>query len=67
MKGTQRCHKATNSATMINGFRRARPDYDYFAHHHASRLKYLFARKREFRATCQNLVSIRKDRGQEPY
>jgi len=52
---------------MINGFRRAARDYDYFAHHHANRAKYLFVRQREFREARQNLVSIRKDCDQEPY
>jgi hypothetical protein len=52
---------------MISGFRRAPRDYDYFAHYRAIGMKYLFARVREFHAARQNLVSIRKDRDQEPY
>jgi hypothetical protein len=67
MKGTHHCHKATGSATMISGFRRAPRDYDYFAHYRAIGMKYLFARVREFHEARQNLVSIRKDRDQEPY
>jgi hypothetical protein len=47
---------------MISGFRRAPRDYDYFAHHCATCVKYLFTREREFPVTRQNLVSFGKDR-----
>src|SRR5262245_19619824 len=66
-KGTHRCHKRTACATMINVFRRAAFDCDYFAHDCARDLEFLFAREREFPVTRPILVAFRKDRDQEPY
>src|SRR5262249_2288601 len=66
MKGTHRCHKPTIDAAIVNRFRRACFDCDYFAHENSHSLKFLFAGQREFHSARPILVSFRKDRDQEP-